>query len=315
QHWAVALIAVPSRSLLFFLLGMLPALLGSVSVRNELDRAALAVHSTMLEHGFVCVGTASGSSAPVLNVAQDGSVSMQVVPPGWNSFNDSYAFGYLHPLRGAEETFVVKALAVGNNLAVHAESSSPGADLLSVILTVDQEHIDGDPSAVAARAKDWQERIAAEVTQRLLGRNSSTARLGAALQAAPAQAGGNKRRVVEDPSTEPERRSERPERDHPERSFVPPVGDPFRPDFFPDDRRMWWLPDGGLLGPRHPAWGQVMPGRSGGMMPRFDPIGPGEPDPDHLPLPGRGGPGGLPTFIDRPPGRGSGLDPDGIFFM
>eukprot|EP00913_Durusdinium_trenchii_P010684 g10024.t1 len=92
---------------------------------------------------------------------------------------------------------------------------------------------------------------------------------------------------------EPERRSERPERDHPECSFVPPVGDPFRPDFFPDDRRMWWLPDGGLLGPRHPAWGQVMPGRSGGMMPRFDPIGPGEPDPDHLPLPGRGGPGGV----------------------
>eukprot|EP00438_Fugacium_kawagutii_P027449 Skav208100 [mRNA] locus=scaffold1681:244687:247489:- [translate_table: standard] len=69
------------------------------------------------------------------------------------------SFAYLHPLRGSEETFTagtslgghvvqrhnvgpdaeVKALVIGSNLAVHADSSTPGADLLSVTLTVDQE--------------------------------------------------------------------------------------------------------------------------------------------------------------------------------
>lgn len=283
---------------------MLPALLANVPVRNELDRAALAVHSTMLEHGFVSVGA---STAPVLSSASDGAISMQVVPPGWNSSSDSYSFGYVHPLRGSEETFTVKALSIGSNLAVHAESSTPGGDLLSVTLTV-EDNGDSDSTA-AARAKDWQEKIAMGVSQRLLSRHNSTARLGSALEAAPAQANssGTKRRVVEDQSAQPPDRPERPDR------FVPPFSDPFRPDFFGDHRPLW-VPDGGLLGPRHPAWGQVLPGRGGGMMPRFDPIGPGEPDPDHMRLPGRGG-GGLPTFHDLPPGRGGfgGIGPDSMF--
>lgn len=294
---------------------MLPALLANVPVRNELDRAALAVHSTMLEHGFVSVATSSASSAPVLSAGPDGAVSMQVVPAGWNSSGDSYAFSYMHPLRGSEETFTVKALVIGNNLAVHADSSTPGADLLSITLTVDQENLDGDPTAVAARAKEWQEKVAAGVSQRLLSRQNSTARLGAALEATPAQAsnGGTKRRVVED---QPSQRPGRLDPDDPERPdrFVPPIGDPFRPDFLRDPRPDFWIPNG-LLGPRHPAWGQVLPGRSGGMMPRFDPIGPGGgvPDPDHMPVPGRGG--GLPTFHDVPGQPGRGLNPDGIFFM
>ena len=29
------------------------------------------------------------------------------------------------------------------------------------------------------------------------------------------------------------------------------------PDFFGDRDRPHWVPDGGLLGPRHPAWGQA----------------------------------------------------------
>lgn len=285
---------------------MLPALLANVPVRNELDRAALAVHSTMLEHGFVSVGA---STAPVLSSASDGAISMQVVPPGWNSSSDSYSFGYVHPLRGSEETFTVKALSIGSNLAVHAESSTPEGDLLSVTLTV-EDNGDSDSTAAAARAKDWQEKIAMGVSQRLLSRHNSTARLGSALEAAPAQANssGTKRRVVEDQSAQPPDRPERPDRP----GFVPPFSDPFRPDF--GDHRPFW-PDGGLLGPRHPAWGQVMPGRGGGMMPRFDPIGPGEPDPDHMRLPGRGGFGGLPTFHDLPPGRGGlgGIGPDSMF--
>lgn len=40
-----------------------------------------------LRHGFVC------GAAPVLTAGADGAVSMQVVPPGWNASNDSYARG------------------------------------------------------------------------------------------------------------------------------------------------------------------------------------------------------------------------------
>ncbi|CAJ1348646.1 unnamed protein product, partial [Effrenium voratum] len=93
-------------------------------------------------------------------------------------------FEYLHPLRGSDDTFTVKALAIGNNLAVHAESSSAGADLLSVTLTVDKENMDNEPVSVAARAKEWQERVAAGISQRLLSRQNSTAVLGRALEAA-----------------------------------------------------------------------------------------------------------------------------------
>eukprot|EP00922_Rhytidocystis_sp_ex-Travisia-forbesii_P043340 GHVS01064663.1.p1 GENE.GHVS01064663.1~~GHVS01064663.1.p1 ORF type:complete len:304 (+),score=27.77 GHVS01064663.1:94-1005(+) len=59
-------------------------------------------------------------------------------------------------------------------------------------------------------------------------------------------------------------------------------------------------PDGSLIGPNHPSFGNPFPtlGPSGGRLPglggapRFDPLGPlgggsGEPDPDHAPLLGR----------------------------
>ena len=88
----------------------------------------------------------------------------------------------------------MKALAMGSSLAVHAESSTQGGDLLSVTLAVDQapfgrgggaseEQLDGDPETVAARAKAWQEKIASGISQRLLSRQNSTSRLAAALEA------------------------------------------------------------------------------------------------------------------------------------
>mmetsp|Transcript_2256 Transcript_2256/g.4650 ORF Transcript_2256/g.4650 Transcript_2256/m.4650 type:complete len:296 (+) Transcript_2256:97-984(+) len=295
---------------------MLQVLLSHVPVRGEMDRAALAVHSTMLEHGFVCVGTSepSSSAQPVMTASADGSASLQVLPPGWNSFEDSYAFFYMHPFRQNEDSFTVKAVGIGSSLAVHAASSAPNADLLETKLSVSQDAVDNDPVSVAARAKAWQEKVAVGVAQRLLSRHNSTARLGTALEAAPSEKAGTKRPAPEEPRREPPRHEERrPSQGIPQ---PPLLQDPFRPGFL-GDRPIWWMPEGGLLGPRHPAWGQVAPGRSGGMMPRFDVIGPGEPDPDHF-VPGGvpGFPGGLPTFHGgRPGGRGSGMDPDGIFFM
>ncbi|CAE8720269.1 unnamed protein product, partial [Polarella glacialis] len=177
-------------------------------------------------------------------------------------------FGYLHPLRGTSDTFTVKALAIGGSLAIHAASSAPGADLLSLTLNVDKAASDNDPVSVAARAKEWQEKVAVGVAQRLLSRQNSTARLGKALEASSS---GIKR-----PAPEARQDFMGPDFiDQPDRfrpgypgDLPPNRGDPFTPGFLGRDRPVLWTPDGGLLGPRHPAWGQVVPGRmGGGMMP------------------------------------------------
>lgn len=306
---------------------MLRVLLGTAPVRGETDRAALAVHSTMLEHGFVCVGVSepNASAEPVLALSQDGDVTMQVLPAGWNASADSYTFGYIHPCRQSTDTFTVKALSIGSTLAVHAASSSAGSDLLNVTLNVDQNSTDNDPASVVARANDWQDKIAAGVALRLLGRQNSTALIGKSLQAEPEArdvAGGMKRSAPGDPRpVRPDFEDDFDRERRPVPGISPIRGDPFSPGFLGGDRPLLWTPDGGLLGPRHPAWGQVVPGRmGGGMMPRFDPIGPGmgDPNPDHAPvpgipgMPGGGFPGGLPTFHGSGRGR---MDPDGVFFM
>uniref|UniRef100_A0A7R9ZZS8 PI31 proteasome regulator N-terminal domain-containing protein n=1 Tax=Pyrodinium bahamense TaxID=73915 RepID=A0A7R9ZZS8_9DINO len=307
----------------------LNALVAAVPVRSELDRAALSVHSTMLEHGFVCVaaGEPPAGAAPAVATGTDGSTSLQILPPGWNAAADSYAFGYVHPLRGATETFTVKALSMGESLVVHAASSAPGAELLTVTLSVNRS-----ATADEAQLKTWQEKTAASIAVRLLGLHNSTVRLGKALEggapAAERAAAGTKR-----PAPEEERGSRLPPRGDPEPEKDPryqpgglpvpggPRRDPFSPGFLDPERRppLFWTPDGGLLGPRHPAWGHFVPGRGGGMMPRFDPIGPGagEPDPDHLRVPGLlPGGGEFPGFHGGAAGRGRGrLDPDGMFIL
>lgn len=76
----------------------------------------------------------------------------------------------------------------------------------------------------------------------------------------------------------------------------PHVYEPRRPPV-PDPRERF-CPDGGLIGPRHPDFGEVGPGQQGPPPPtgyrpphgRFDPydpfLGRGEPDPNHQPPPG-----------------------------
>mmetsp|Transcript_54593 Transcript_54593/g.119502 ORF Transcript_54593/g.119502 Transcript_54593/m.119502 type:complete len:312 (+) Transcript_54593:179-1114(+) len=310
---------------------MLQALLGVVPVRGEMDRAALAAHGAMLEHGFVCTGASEPTvgAAPLLVAGADGSVVAQVVPPGWNAVPDSYTFGYVHPLRGATEAFTMKALAIGESLAVHAASNVASAELLTVTLKVDRAAADGDPASVAARAREWQEKTTTTVALRLLGRHNSTARLGRALEGEsvpPVKAGsaGAKR-----PAPAGDDRTRNTDEDDPRFRPGPGHMDPFNPGFFGEGRPLLWTPDGGLLGPRHPAWGQVVPpgrgspifpGGGGGLMPRFDPIGPGlgDPDPDHLPVPGVPGfPGGLGGggFPGSGRGRGGRMDPDNMFIM
>mmetsp|Transcript_123753 Transcript_123753/g.309341 ORF Transcript_123753/g.309341 Transcript_123753/m.309341 type:complete len:302 (+) Transcript_123753:85-990(+) len=300
---------------------LLQALLGAdPSARSQLERAALAAHATMLEHGFVCVGSAEPPAEeavrPTTTTSADGEVSLCILPKGWNAAPDNFAFCYMHPLRGASETFSLKALSIAGTLAVHAASSLTTAELLTVTLKVD-----GAASADA----EVQEKIAAGIAVKLLARHDSTARLGKALDASQAA------------STTPSERtgaSKRPapENEQPTRPGFPLHGDRPGPGLptFPgvggiDDARppLLWTPDGGLLGPRHPAWGQVIPGRGGrvgggghgGFLPRFDPIGPGsgEPDPDHLRVPGMF-PDNFPTFQGGASGR-RGMDPDGMFIM
>jgi hypothetical protein len=297
----------------------------SPSLRGELDLAALAAHCTMLEHGFVCVGVgepeAGDVPTPSLASGPGGSVTLTMVPPGWNAKDDTYAFGYIHPLRDAKETFTMKAVAVGANLMVHAASSALGGDLLTASLAVDRTAgaaQDGDLAAAAKRAAVWQEKVAASVAMQLLGKVNSTARFSKALEqeksASTTAASSTKEAVggggTKRPAPEDERRWVHPE-DEPR--FHPDL-DPFTPGFLPTPI---WRPDGNLLGPRHPAWGQRIPGRGdGGMLPRFDPIGPGlgDPNPDHLQVPGFITPDRFPAFQGGATGRGR-MDPDGMFIM
>mmetsp|Transcript_58134 Transcript_58134/g.156249 ORF Transcript_58134/g.156249 Transcript_58134/m.156249 type:complete len:342 (+) Transcript_58134:10-1035(+) len=321
----------------------LQALLGAVPSRGPLDRAALAAHATMLAHGFVCIGTErpQGSEAPSpgVVVGEDGSVSLCIVPAGWNAQPDSYSFCYVHPLRGPEETFELKALGMAGSLAVHAASSLPSGDLLQVTLQV-------DASSSADQTTEWQAKVAASIAVRMLRRHPSMDALGKAFDASEAAAAAADRSGAagtKRPAPAEDDRHWRPGSipaggDRPMPGFFPGRGDPF---FFPvgigDDYRpppLIWTPDGGLVGPRHPAWGQVVPGRiagprggGGGLLPRFDPIlpGTGEPDHDHLRVPGLpghlgGGRGLHPDFPSHifqggASGRGGRMDPDGMFMM
>jgi len=300
---------------------LLNTLLAAVPIRGEADRAILCVHSTMLEHGFQCVasgGETSGSLVPRVTAGADGSVSLEILPRGWNSSADSFSLSYVHPLRESQESFTIKALSMGQNFVVHAASSLSSAELLTVTLTQPTDSA-ADPAAM----KTWQEKISATICMRLLSRHNSTARFEKALaggEATTEATVGTKRPAPEEerPGTGGgERAPERaPHRDR----------DPFTPGFLDPRGRppLLWTPDGGLLGPRHPAWGQVVPGRGGsGMMPRFDPIGPGggEPDYDHAPVPGMFPDGDAPFFPPGPGqgffpggGRGGRFDPDGMFF-
>lgn len=302
---------------------MLQSLLEVVPVKGELDRLALAAHATMLEHGFVCAGAADADGAAAARQCDDGSVTLQVLPPGWNGSGsgvpDSYAFRYMHPLRGAAEAFTLKAVAMGDTLAVHAASSVPGGDLLSLNLKADSSAPAGEASvAAAARLRPAQDKMAETLAIRLLGRHNSTSRLGKALdpsalaaaetagQKRPAPEGDRGRQPVPTPAPMP------PERPGLDPFFFPVPGRGTQPHLPP------WTPDGGLIGPRHPAWGQPVPvgphgggfpgSGTGGFLPRFDPIGPGmgELDPDHL----RTGGTGLHPDIDPLRVGGRGFHPD-----
>jgi len=281
------------------------ALLNSVPQRNQFDSLALLVHGVLLEHGFVCTGSAEPGTgaAPSITLGADGAASLQILPPGWNAVPDNYTFGYMHPVRGASEGFTVKAIIIGQQMVVHAASSVPGTDLLTTSLDDP-----GDSTKLEAQKKALQEKVASNIALRLLAKQTATQALGKALDPEEPEKSGTKRPA---PDREPLRAE--PRREDPD-DISPPGGHPFFPQpapFFPV-----WTPTGGLLGPRHPAWGQMgVPNRGrGGIMPRFSPIGPGsgEPDPDHLRVPGIGGPFGDPFFGGR---GGRGMDPDNMFIM
>lgn len=300
----------------------LQAILSVVPVRGEFDRAALAVHGTMLEHGFASVSDLE-SGGPTMSGGDGGAVTLQVVPSGWNATPDCYTFHYVHPLRESAESFTLKALSIGGSLVVHAASSVPGAELLTVSLAVDEAAGDAE---MATRIKDWQEKTAASVALKLLARQNSTACFAKGL--------GQVEQGTKRPAPSPEdmrvadRRQDEERRRMPDVDPRPGIIDPFSPSLpwhgdgvGPTNPFPHWTPVGGLMGPRHPAWGQFIPGRIGGggsgsIMPRFDPIGPGggDPNPDHLHVPGMT-PGNFPAFQGGASGRGGRMDPDGMFIL
>ena len=144
---------------------------------TEWDRAALAVHGTFLEHGFVSVelrGTwplEPGTKAyepPVVSASADGSVSLQVLPAGWNDKLDSYTFGYTHPLFDTDVGFVVYALPVCGALNIRATSSMPKAEAFSAKLHVDPSIEAVDLDSVLKRGRDWSDKVADEICNAML---------------------------------------------------------------------------------------------------------------------------------------------------
>lgn len=293
-----------------------------VQLRNSLDHAALAMHCCMLEHGFICTGlteTEPGASSPTISTDPSIGFSLQILPPSWNASPDTFSFGYAHPLRPGE-TFTVKAVTLAGMFTVHAASSVDGASLHSATLTVDK-----NAETSAEMVEEWHGKIKLNVASKLLLDGGEAAKAFArvlsqeeeAKEAKPGQT-ATKRPAPEDDEEERRRRDvhgihvPRPLWD----DRFPGGFDPFSPPM-PDhpDHRTPFRPDGGLLGPRHPAFQGIGPQliRPGqGMHPRVDPVGPGgmEPDNDIFQPPGpaglpgmpgrRGGPGGPPGFGGPP---------------
>mmetsp|Transcript_6176 Transcript_6176/g.10765 ORF Transcript_6176/g.10765 Transcript_6176/m.10765 type:complete len:307 (-) Transcript_6176:86-1006(-) len=306
---------------------MIEQLLEAAPTRGEVDRAVLVTHGTLLAHGFICTGCKTepvAGSLPSLLSADGGKVSMSILPPEWNERPDFFSFWYYHPLHGDSETFNLKAHTIGGNsqLTVHAASNIAGADLLSTELKLDPP-APSTPEAAAARIKEWQEKVSASIAIRLLldRKAKSMERLGSALeeksgdateQAASSAANGGTKRPA--PGAEAARPVDPAREDRRE---------PRIPFGWGDDSPIFWTPDGGLIGPRHPIWGNVggryrpFGGGGAGIMPRFDPIGPGmgEPNPDHLPVPGIR-PGDFPAFQGGATGgQGGSHDPSGMFIL
>lgn len=291
------------------------ALKSIVQVRGPLDHAALAMHCSMLEHGFVCIGlteSAPGACSPTLTADPDNGFSLQIIPPGWNASSDTFSFGYSHPMRSGE-TFTIKAVALGSNLTVHAASSVDGASLHNATLTFDK-----NTEVSEEMVREWQNKISVNVAKKLLLDGGEAAKAFARVLA-------NEGEVQESKSGQTATKRPAPERDEEERrrrdaqgiDIPRPMWDDRLPGGFDPFTPHWpgqtpFRPDGGLLGPRHPAFQGIGPQliRPGqGMHPRIDPIGPGgmDPNPDHFQprgvpgMPGRrGGPGGPPGFGGPP---------------
>merc|ERR1719272_1475880 len=72
----------------------------------------------------------------------------------------------------------MKALVIGGSLVIHAASCLPGTDLLTVTFNLTAE------TEISQNIiQDWQDKVASGIVLRLLARQSSTTRLGKALDA------------------------------------------------------------------------------------------------------------------------------------
>lgn len=290
------------------------ALSKAVQSRGPLDYAALAMHCSMLEYGFVCIGlteSTPGACSPTLIGDADNGFSLQILPPGWNALPDTFSFGYAHPLRPGE-TFTIKAVTLAGTFTVHAASSVDGASLHSATLNVDK-----GAEVSAEMVREWQDKIKLNVANKLLRDGGEAAKAFSRILAKEEDAKEPKSGQTSVKRPAPEDEEERRRRDVPGIDVPRPLWDDRFPGGFDPFTPQWpgqtpFRPDGGLLGPRHPAFQGIGPQliRPGqGMHPRFDPVGPAgmEPDNDHFHPPGmpgmpgrRGGPGGPPGFGGPP---------------
>mmetsp|Transcript_42130 Transcript_42130/g.111016 ORF Transcript_42130/g.111016 Transcript_42130/m.111016 type:complete len:232 (+) Transcript_42130:50-745(+) len=151
-------------------------------VRSAMDVVALAVHSFMLEQGFVCVGagidpnTVKGTLHPDVFGCPDNSVGVVLLPPHWNT-TDTYKFAYKH-VRFVDRTFALKAVKMSHALIVHAGDTMRDEPLSSGFVIQLEDYVKSSlplsecllslPPDLELDVAALQERFARQVVARLL---------------------------------------------------------------------------------------------------------------------------------------------------
>eukprot|EP00397_Hematodinium_sp_SG-2012_P049339 GEMP01056879.1.p1 GENE.GEMP01056879.1~~GEMP01056879.1.p1 ORF type:complete len:260 (+),score=32.48 GEMP01056879.1:41-781(+) len=232
------------------------------------ERGILLAHAALLDSGYRLKRPAHTDSQ---------GIHMTILPSDWKSVAPKYAFAY--------DNLDMQALVVGNEVNVHV--SKPDGDLISVTL-LDTE------------STTWADKVKTHLVDKVKAAETRATPAGPSRPAEPTVPVG----------TTPQRPPRQPW--HPFEVEPNPLLDtrmPQRPQFFTPDGRLFdpnpspfgpQVPNN-WVGPNDPRWGPMIDRnpRVPGMMPRYDPIGPGniggDPDNDII-FPTRFG-SGLPDYI------------------
>lgn len=263
------------------------------TLRDAHDCVVFALHSDMIASHFRCIG---------LTEDPDEKADLPLCPPGWNTSKDVYCFKYIHP-DDNDDMIVIKFVRMDKMLMVHASSRKNNQIHTLTLNANDYVNTPTNLSKHDTILKDTS-RLSALFTHNIKSKLTPEKKI----EKTPNQ--------TSDPLRIDRKRYQPPD------SLIDP-DDGFQQGFpFPMaggdfDRDLNPFPGigvgplgggmgrggvgGNLFGPdRFPQGLGPRPGPRRPFQPGYDPMGPfagpgGEPDPDHMRVPGRRG--GFPPFM------------------